>query len=537
MATTIRPADFPDFHVIGRQTGTQHDFVGREFLTHCLPDVPPRHRILALLGTTDIGNAASPSEDGWPKDMADHQHSLDVVRALAPNQIWLTCEDPETLVAKYHEYLHGDSNGDRRVVLDTMRLPDILGTGNLRVVPRDILLERYLNTLQEQATEAARLGEHLVLLIFGHGTTKYGVEVGGSILQIGDLRRVLLNSSQVTIFTTSCYSGGWLVLHGMNQQPLDATAIASAGPDDCSLSWPLSGSIGRASGSLAATAVLRCLVDAEDEIKERMEHPTYIQLAKSIYDCMKGMGTLGNSQQIHFSAENDEWESSYQVRLGLPLTSYKERWQSLRQVPPSPSQPGSQLAGASGRSLKRLQYLAKEYFASQPGADNAAPNVGLHSCLKQVLNRASYSKEKVQELTEITAYRLGAMHEAEYLWKETGAEYPSIFDIDPSQRLAKMSDKELIMKTWSMLLTYDINTTPIGIRRPHVKPLQYLTLALVETCQSWAVIEHHVKAMVGKKKAWYRFIFKEWQGNRVAHDEGVRRNPRAFLEAVKKIRQ
>ncbi|KAJ5562783.1 hypothetical protein N7461_001544 [Penicillium sp. DV-2018c] len=239
----------------------------------------------------------------------------------------------------------------------------------------------------------------------------------------------------------------------MNQQPLDATAIASAGPNDCSLSWPLSGSIGRASGSLAATAVLRCLVDVEDEIQERMEHPTYIQLAKSIYDCVKGMDMLGNSQQIHFSAGNDEWESSYQPRLGLPLTSYKGRWQSLCQVNPSPSQPGSQLAGAIGWSLKRLQYLAKEYFASQPGADNAAPNIGLHSCLKQVLNGASYSKEKVQELTEITAYRLGAMHEAEYLWKQTGVEYPSIFDIDPSQRLAKMSGKELTMKTWSMMLT------------------------------------------------------------------------------------
>lgn len=61
---TIRPADFDDFHVIGRQTGTKQELC-REFLTHCPPDLPPRHRILALLGTTDIGDVASPSEDGW----------------------------------------------------------------------------------------------------------------------------------------------------------------------------------------------------------------------------------------------------------------------------------------------------------------------------------------------------------------------------------------------------------------------------------------------------------------------------------------
>ncbi|KAL2829269.1 hypothetical protein BDW59DRAFT_142411 [Aspergillus cavernicola] len=538
MATTIRPAEFSDFHVIGRQTGTKQELVGREFLTHCPPDLPPRHRVLALLGTTDIGDDASPSEDGWfMSDFYLFHYLLSPAFPRPPNQIWLTCEDPETLVAKYHEYLHGDSKGDRRAVLDSQRLPDILEAGNLRVVPRDILLERYLNTLQEQAAEAARLREHLVLLIFGHGTPEYGVEVGRSILRIGDLRRVLQNRSQVTLFTTSCYSGGWLVLPDIGQQQLNATAITAAGPDDISSSWPLSGSVGRASGSLAASAVLRCLVDAENEIKERMEHPTYIQLAKSVYDCVKGMGMLGDTQQIHFSAENDEWETSYQPRLGLPLVSYKEKWQSLRQVPPSTFPASSQLARAGGRRLKRLQYLAQEYFASQPGADNGGPNIGLHNCLNQVLKGASYPKEKVQELTEITAYRLGAMYEAEYLREQIGLKFPSIFDTDPSQALAKMSNKQLIMKTWSLLLMYDINTTPIGIRRPYVKPLQYLTLALVETSQSWEAIEWQVKVMAGKKKAWYRFIYKAWQGNRVAHDEGVTRNQRAFLEAFKKIGQ
>ncbi|KAJ5130568.1 uncharacterized protein N7515_006607 [Penicillium bovifimosum] len=41
------------------------DLAGREFLTHCPPDVPPRHRIVALLGTTDLNNASRPGGDGW----------------------------------------------------------------------------------------------------------------------------------------------------------------------------------------------------------------------------------------------------------------------------------------------------------------------------------------------------------------------------------------------------------------------------------------------------------------------------------------
>jgi hypothetical protein len=51
--------------------------------------------------------------------------------SLAHNHIWLTCEDPETLVTKYQEYLHGDSEGDRRAVLDSQRPPNILEAGNL----------------------------------------------------------------------------------------------------------------------------------------------------------------------------------------------------------------------------------------------------------------------------------------------------------------------------------------------------------------------------------------------------------------------
>ena len=144
-----------------------------------------------------------------------------------------------------------------------------------------------------------------------------------------DLRRVLQPMSSTTIFTTSCYSDGWLVRPDINQQQLNTTAITAAGDRNESSSWAVSRSVGRASGSLAASAVLRCLIDAEDATQERTEHPTYIEFSKSVYDCVKGMGALGNSQQIYFSAENDEWEASYQSRLGLPLTSYKDKWLSL----------------------------------------------------------------------------------------------------------------------------------------------------------------------------------------------------------------
>ncbi|KAJ5795899.1 uncharacterized protein N7518_004439, partial [Penicillium psychrosexuale] len=146
-------------------------------------------------------------------------------------------------------------------------------------------------------------------------------------------------------------------------------------------------------------------------------------------------------------------------RLGLPLVSFKEKWQSLRQVPPSTCAASSEVTRAGGRRLKRLQYLAQEYFASNRGADNAGPNIGFHNCLNQVLKGVSYPKEKVQQLTEITAYRLGAMYETRLLAR-IGLQFPSIFDIDPEDALGNLPEKHLTLKTWSLLLSHDINTTP-----------------------------------------------------------------------------
>ena len=96
-------------------------------------------------------------------------------------------------------------------------------------MPRQDLLERYLSTHKEQAAEAARCEEHLVLLFFGHGTPAQGVEVGGSILHMKDIRHLLQPRSSTTIFSKSCYSGGWLVCPDINQQQLNTTAIRAGG--------------------------------------------------------------------------------------------------------------------------------------------------------------------------------------------------------------------------------------------------------------------------------------------------------------------
>ncbi|KAJ5272534.1 hypothetical protein N7478_007659 [Penicillium angulare] len=131
------------------------------------------------------------------------------------------------------------------------------------------------------------------------------------------------------------------------------------------------------------------------------------------------------------------------------------------------------------------------------------------------------------------------MYEAEYLRQQAKIDYPSIFEIDTNLVLARKgsTDCRLRSKTWDMLLAQNINTTPVGIMLQWGKPVQYLTLALVETLGSWEAIPDHVNVMAAKKIIWCRFIFRAWQGHRVSHNDGVIKKHRVFIEALKKVRK
>ncbi|KAN0074192.1 hypothetical protein V8E54_008129 [Elaphomyces granulatus] len=121
---------------------------------------------------------------------------------------------------------------------------------------------------------------------------------------------------------------------------LNVTAVVAASKNEKSHSWPVSKSVGRLRHSGMP-------VDVEEAPEEATQHrPT------------------SSSARIHFSAENDEWEMNYKSRLGLPLVSFKTRWESLRAIPPTTAAEGN-------ARRRRLQVLAREYFAAKSGPDNA----------------------------------------------------------------------------------------------------------------------------------------------------------------------
>lgn len=92
---------------------------------------------------------------------------------------YLTTDAPEKLVERYGEYAHGDPRKERKVLLDRQTLEPINLAGNIRVVPRGALAERFLSTLGEQASIAAGHKEQVMMFIFGHGDLDtHGVYLG-----------------------------------------------------------------------------------------------------------------------------------------------------------------------------------------------------------------------------------------------------------------------------------------------------------------------------------------------------------------------
>lgn len=430
------------------------------------------------------------------------------------------------------------------------------------VVPRKELLDRFLNTVREQAQIAHHEREQLVLLIFGHGEDgKYGVSIGGNNdpnegpkLRMNNIKRLLPPDLSVTILLTSCYSGGWLVYPDLNRPHgySNTTSIAAAAAHKESHSWPISNSIGRTSGSIAASAIVECLIKNEEASDDAMSHPTYIDFACSIQKTVNNLHFLGAEQEMHFSAENDEWEMNYKARIGLPLTSYKDRWQSLRSIPPSALETDAASVSRTGstgsRRRRRLQVLARAYLDSQPGVDSAGPNVALHNKLRSIVrgtNDFNFDESKIDSMINAVTYRLGSKHEADYHRSQMGIDFPSIFQIEPVMWRVhhwrnlppeERNIKEIREITAYRLITENhLLTRPIGGGLTYHAPKAYLALALAESDLSLAQIETKIHHAALNKKAWFRSVYRAWRGPRVAENEAVMSRRRALMETVKRF--
>ncbi|KAL1964442.1 hypothetical protein VTN77DRAFT_7000 [Rasamsonia byssochlamydoides] len=538
-------------------SGLMTDLADMEFVTHCPPDVQPRTRIIGLCGITDFQDQASPQHDGWfISDFYLFHHLLSPARK-APQPF--DKRYPNDLVKKYHEYAHGNPLQERRVVLDEDTLPQIQNSGNLRIVPRKELLDRFICTLREQARIAAKENEPLLIFIFGHGDPDtYGVQVGGDgdpangpRLHIQHVKRVLPRHLSVTLIMTSCYSGGWIVSSGLNDEPmLNVSAITASGPQRETLSWPLSKTVGRASGSRVASAILQCLIGIEESVFIEDEircHPTYIQLAASIFDSLKQLDYFAYAMKCIFQPRTTIGKLNTDAALDCPFAltgsagNLSEHYQLITKLIPR----ARSKVGTLDKD-RLVKSLGRGYLASFPGLDELASNGVLHRRLRRMFEKneeceADYAEKMYDQLT----YRLSLMHEADAIKDRMGLEFESIFKYDVESWIGAECKKAEVGdgQNWSRCNEIDsligkkkIFDPPVGAAGPpYSKPYDYIAIAFVESGLEWEQIEHRITLAGADKEKRSKLIFRSFRGKKVVDDEEIISHRRALVDAMNSL--
>ena len=415
----------------------------REFVTHTVPDIRPNTRVVAICGITDDGDCANPDDDGW--FLSDFFAFNYLMKGTCANQKWLSSEDPKALVQKYGSYLHGHPYLEKKVVLD-QALFDNDQLSPVTVIPAHDMVKQFLDALERESTTATEQKQSLLVLIFGHGLEfTYNIWLGPDarltaqelldvnkdlshpkqkfMLHREEFGRAIRANPRVTLLTTACYLGGWSI-----DLSLNLTTATAAGPEKYSESWAESPSIGRCCVSIYASAVLEALKEESDSVTS--DHPpqaagdrekTWAAFASTIRDVLfLRTDRFAYEHQIHFSAQDDDWEAAWRPRTGIPLRSFRLRWERLEACPPTadPSvgsnrDPANRfgvgsstrlvqdfeqlsLSGTSAPSLRsrfggfikparsHVRYIASIYLASRPGRSSLGWNVSSHGRIRKL---------------------------------------------------------------------------------------------------------------------------------------------------------
>lgn len=372
--------------------------------------------------------------------------------------MWLTCVNPADLVAKYNEFVHGNPLGARRVVLDKNMLPSIEQQQNIRTVAANILLDRFLSTVEDECKIATWNDQHVLILIFGHGEGgNFGVAIGGQTttiaaprLTIPHMKSAIGHAKHVAMIMTSCYSGGWVMKRSGDgsKAALNATVMTAAGHLNVSESWAKSESSGRAAGSIYASTILQSAIQMQIADKEGVESQeeiesstSYIGWAKFICDVgEKDVDRLFHNHNISFAAQNDLWGSEWKDTSSLPPADYKSKWEMLRTVPVDTANPlvnrdptnvqfgmASLSIGQSGSTSSGQGFLgnfsnivaeqARQYLNSFPGNDASGCNPQ-HSYFRllakgEIPDQGDiFDQEHLENLSTELRYRMSLMEVA-----------------------------------------------------------------------------------------------------------------------------
>jgi hypothetical protein len=523
-----------------------------EFITHTVPDIREDAIILAVCGVPNI-DEADPEDDGW--FFSDFFAFNYLLRGLGTSQVWMACVHPQDLVRKHGEYLHGNPYSERKVVL-SQTLLDNNGLSPVTTITTSDLLDAFLATLKTKCDQARADNHPVVVFIFGHGhdTTK-GVNLGleDHWLEIDAFRTAIGNDVVITVVSTACFSGGWSV-----HPQLSAMTTTAVGLQIKSESWEAPGSIGRFYGSIYATHLIQSLSDASSPLVKREEEAgrasptgslqpdkpdqlqaeTYNDFAHTIHHTLlTRVDRFGDQHEIHFSAQDDDWEASWTGRTGIPLQAFAERWDQLV-TRPSTMAPSSlnrdptatvvtggvsslslseadpihrgrlgSLFGGTARTQRRyVKRLAKQFLQTCPGIWTLGYGPKLHGTLQKFIKGPDKEFANTAEILRLLEYRFSMIKYAELLLAEVTVPTPTSqrchewlgqeWMATSSKRLNR-DTKDLHHRVVQLLEDNRIFPGPTEEQgRKFYHPRDYVAAALVEVSADMQDVEQMIRNMV-----------------------------------------
>ncbi|KAH7328807.1 hypothetical protein B0I35DRAFT_418404 [Stachybotrys elegans] len=282
------------------------------------------------------------------------------------------------------------------------------------------MIETFVTKVKHASILAKRMDAPLLLLVFCHGLENYELLLDNKRgLKIPDLKGAIEPGCRITLVTTACYSGGWIVDPSFNY-----TTLAAADEDEQSISWLKSMSLDRFCGSIFASIIIDTLVDVTSPLLEdreatssaenmqpekphltyygqeilQPEKPsarqtqTYNQFCRNILAvCRSRMNGLWDQQAFTFDAQDDAWE--YTGRAGIPLAYFKDRWDRLPAATGLPQSGGLAAGGNTTSIRRRAEAMASMLLSSCPGDWDHGTSVSFRTSLRDFINGVTYDED------------------------------------------------------------------------------------------------------------------------------------------------
>ena len=495
---------------------------------------------------------AHPGDDGWFFSDFFLFHYL--FRGLGANQLWLTSENPASLIGKYGQYQHGIES-DRRVVLNEEILRDAVKYNNFRILKREELLQDFLHIFRSECKLARELNQSVLLLVFSHGQPDHGIVLGNpegkpvQRLMPSHVEIIVRETkAQVTLMTTSCFSGGWVY-----RPQLNSTILTAAAPKRESFSIPETIG-GRSHGSLWASAVLDALMTQEAKNAQqataahpertkpvKLESTSYASLAQNIYATLSTQAyNIPEGHQIRFAAQEDNWASQWNTRTGIPLGAYAAKWQALPKVSKNARSVQNSMLCKTGGRVTAQKFLevrteCQAWLDAIPGPLNAASNVSASSRVKRFLRGEEMTAAEIMMLHKWMLYRLDLMSLATSYKTMVGLEYRDCngFDCQAWGEQACLQRRELMNRYLDRVLDARIFPRPTSLQgRADQKPEHYLACAFVDAGWTKLQVQAALKHMSARSRQLVDGITQTLRGNNKIRQE-VERTYRTIGDMTK----